>query len=40
MDYDKEQIEINMIYRFVDLHEQKVLEIGWGDGHVSRLLAD
>jgi len=39
MDYDKEQIEIKMINRFVDLHDQKVLEIGCGDGHVSRLLA-
>ena len=39
MDYDKEQIEIKMIKRFVDLQDQKVLEIGCGDGHVSTLLA-
>jgi ubiquinone/menaquinone biosynthesis C-methylase UbiE len=39
MEYDKEEIEIKLINRLVDLQDQKVLEIGCGDGHVSRLLA-
>ena len=39
MEKDIENREIKMVERFVDLHNQNVLEIGCGDGCVSRLLA-
>jgi ubiquinone/menaquinone biosynthesis C-methylase UbiE len=39
MEYDKAQVEIEMIHRFVELTDRKILEIGCGDGHVSKLLA-
>jgi ubiquinone/menaquinone biosynthesis C-methylase UbiE len=39
MEYDKEQVVASMIQRFVELQDQKVLEIGCGDGEVSALLA-
>ena len=40
MEYDKEQITIKMINKFVDFKDKIVLEIGCGDGKTSSLLAD
>lgn len=40
MEYDKEQITIQMIHGFVDFKNKIVLEIGCGEGMTSSLLAD
>jgi ubiquinone/menaquinone biosynthesis C-methylase UbiE len=39
MESNTENLEIEMIDRFVDLQEKKVLEIGCGEGRMSKLLA-
>ena len=39
MDYDKKNIEIKMIEKFIDTQDKKVLENGCGDGRISILLA-
>jgi ubiquinone/menaquinone biosynthesis C-methylase UbiE len=39
MDNDTDNIEVEMIERFVSLKDQKVLEIGCGEGRLSALLA-
>lgn len=40
MEYDTENLAIKMIERLADLQGQKVLEIGCGDGRMSRLIAN
>ena len=39
MEYDIQNKELKMIEQFVVLHDQKVLEIGCGEGRMSKLLA-
>lgn len=40
MEYDKEQLIIKMINKFVDFKDKIVLEVGCGNGITSSLLAD
>lgn len=39
MDYDKENIEIKIIEKFIDIQDKRILENGCGDGRISILLA-
>jgi ubiquinone/menaquinone biosynthesis C-methylase UbiE len=39
MERDKEQVEINMILKFVDLSGKSLLEVGCGDGRITSQLA-